>query len=138
MNISTPTQNPTVYIAVRDTILKGTQAPYNFKSGAFIPLITPSTPVLEALNTLFTSSLLSSSEKDIITEVAREFIVHPNHEQQFFVYPVELYITSPLTGALGKMDGMFQEDAAARGLHIQADEDTRSSRAARCKSFFCG
>jgi hypothetical protein len=130
--------HPTVNEAVLEALIKGTQPPYSFKNGVFATLITKDTPVLNALATLITSPHLSTFEKDIVKAVREQFLAHPNQDAPFFVRPIEAFIASPLTHALGELVGVFRDDATERGVEeLDPFKDKEKEFDGTCKLFVC-
>ena len=93
------------------------QTPYSFKNDLGL-LITQETPVLNALNILITSFLLSIFEQDVVRGMREQFLAHPDHNTPLFARPIDDYIRSPLTHALGRLVAVFTGDAREHGVDV--------------------
>ncbi|CZR62576.1 uncharacterized protein PAC_12473 [Phialocephala subalpina] len=103
------------YDAFRDSILKGVHQ-QNFKNGAFKNTITASTPVVEMMNILISSSHLNPSQKDMVKTCRKSFIAirkkYPGDQMP------DLLDVFAITQASEPLWKMFKGDAQVRGVYV--------------------
>ncbi|KAI4172309.1 MAG: hypothetical protein LQ346_008621, partial [Caloplaca aetnensis] len=101
---------------MKDTILIAVQR-YNYKGGAYAAAVSTTSPVLDDLNTIINSPLLSKHEKDIFSQMKRSTIILRNLQARGEKPPDGLQMITLFSWAM-ELEEITAADAKKRGQYV--------------------